>query len=196
MLGWVVFSILSGRLLLKWGYRPVVIGGMVFFVIGFLWLSQMGTESAYGHLLPSMAFLGSGMGLAMVAIILAVQNTVPRELMGTATSANLFFRTIGGTVGVAIMGTVMSHRMTANLGGTRDRELIALAANPDSIVSEATRKTLSPEALEWLRAALADSLEGVFVAGTLIAALAFLMALAFPAGTAEELAAEAMKAER
>ena len=67
-----------------------------------------------------MAVLGAGMGLAMVAILLAVQNTVPRELMGTATSANLFFRTIGGTVGVAIMGSVMGHRMTANLGGARD----------------------------------------------------------------------------
>lgn len=188
MLAWVVFSIASARLLLKFGYRPVVIVGMVLFAGGFIWLSRMGVESAYGDLLPAMAVLGAGMGLAMVAILLAVQNTVPKKLMGTATSANLFFRTVGGTVGVAIMGSVMGHRMNASLGGTTDPQLVALAANPDSIVSEVTRQALSPEALEWLRAALAHSLGGVFVAGTIIATLAFFIALAFPAGSAEALA--------
>jgi EmrB/QacA subfamily drug resistance transporter len=188
MLGWVFFSIIGGRLLLKTGYRPVVIAGMVFFAAGFLWLSQMGMESAYVDILPSMGVLGAGMGLSMVAILLAVQNTVPRKLMGTATSTNLFFRTIGGTVGVAIMGSVMGHRMMANLGGTSDPELVHLASHPDSIVSQATRNALSPQAVEWLRAALADSLEGVFMVGAVIAISAFFIALVFPAGSAEELA--------
>jgi EmrB/QacA subfamily drug resistance transporter len=195
LLSWVVLSILSGRLLLKLGYRPVVIGGMVFFIAGFFWLSRVSTASAYGDILPSMAVLGAGMGLAMVAVLLAVQNTVPRHLMGTATSANLFFRTIGGTVGVAIMGAVMAHRMTANLNGATDPRFSQLAANPDSIVSEATRSVLSPEALAWLRSALADSLGGVFQVGTFIALAAFVIALAFPAGTAEELAAREIERE-
>ncbi len=86
------------------------------------------------------------------------------------------------------MGSVMGHRMTAHLAGTNDPRLVELASNPDSIVSEATRRTLSPEALEWLRTALASSLEAVFMAGVFIGILAFLVALAFPAGSAEELA--------
>jgi EmrB/QacA subfamily drug resistance transporter len=188
MLGWVIFSILSGRLLLKFGYRPAVIAGMVLFSFGFFGLARLGPETTYGSILPAMALLGAGMGLAMVAILLAVQNTVPRSLMGTATSANLFFRTIGGTVGVAIMGSVMGHRMTSHLAGTTDPRLAELASNPDSIVSETTRQALSPEALEWLRNALASSLEAVFVAGVFIGILAFVVALAFPSGSAEELA--------
>jgi MFS family permease len=188
MLGWVFLSIVSGRLLLKLGYRPVIIGGMAFFMAGFLGLSRMGPASAYADLLPWMAVLGAGMGLAMVAILLAVQNTVPRELMGTATSANLFFRTIGGTVGVAVMGSVMGHRMAAHLSGTTDPRLIELAANPDSIVSEATRRALTPEALEWLRTALADSLESVFLVGSFVATAALIMAFTFPSGSAQELA--------
>ena len=188
MLGWVIFSILSGRVLLRFGYRPAVIAGMALFTLGFLGLAQLGPESAYGDILPPMALLGAGMGLAMVATLLAVQNTVPRELMGTATSANLFFRTIGGTIGVAVMGSVMGHRMTAHLAGTNDPRLVELASNPDSIVSETTRRTLSPEALEWLRTALSSSLEAVFIAGVFIGVLAFLIAIAFPAGSAEELA--------
>ena len=188
LLSWVLFSILSARILLKFGYRPAVISGMLLFVIGFSWLSRMGPESSYGDLLPSMAVLGAGMGLAMVAILLAVQNTVPHRLMGIATSTNLFFRTIGGTLGVAIMGSVMSHRMATHLGGTRDPQLIELAAHPDAIVSETTRSALSPEALDWLRVALASSLENVFLVGAAIAAVAFLIAWAFPAGSAEQLA--------
>jgi hypothetical protein len=78
--------------------------------------------------------------------------------------------------------------MAAQLAGTSDPRLVELASNPDSIVSEATRRTLSPEALEWLRTALSSSLEAVFVAGVLIGVLAFLVALAFPAGSPEELA--------
>jgi EmrB/QacA subfamily drug resistance transporter len=188
ILAWVVFSIISGRLILKIGYRPLVILGTVCNVVGFIWMSRMGMEGAYRSLLPAMAVLGTGMGFSMVSILLAVQNTVPRKLMGTATSANLFFRTIGGTVGVAIMGSVMAHRMNATMAGTTDRDLIALAANPDSIVGEATRRALSPEAVEWLRHALANSLEGVFMVGIVVAALSWFVALAFPAGSAEELA--------
>jgi hypothetical protein len=121
-------------------------------------------------------------------ILLAAQNTVPPRLMGTATSANLFFRTIGGSVGVAVMGSVMARRMAAFLGGTRDPQLLELAANPDAIVSETTRTALTPEALGWLRTALAGSLESVFLVGAGIAVLAFLLSLAFPAGSAEALA--------
>jgi len=196
LLAWVILSIASGRLILKVGYRPVVIGGMVLFAAGFGWLSRMGAESAYGDILPSLAVLGAGMGLSMVAILLAVQNTVPRSLMGTATSANLFFRTIGGTVGVAVMGSVMGHRMMAYLGGTSDPQLLELAANPDVIVSETTRAALSTEALGWLRTALAGSLEAVFLVGTAIAALALVISLAFPAGSAEELAHGREESER
>ena len=193
MLSWVVFSIASGRLILRLGYRPVVITGMVFFAAGFLGLSRQGVESAYGDLLPSMAVLGVGMGLSMVAILLAVQNTVPRRLLGTATSAQLFFRTIGGTVGVTVMGSVMSHRMIANLEGTTDPAFVELARNPDSIVHEAARRALSPEAVTWLQGALADSLQGVFITGILIGAAALLLSLAFPAGSPEELASQYTK---
>jgi hypothetical protein len=86
------------------------------------------------------------------------------------------------------MGSVMAHRMQASLGGTTDPQLVQLASNPDSIVSEATRQTLTPEAVDWLRTALSKSLDGVFAVGTTVAVVAFFVALAFPRGSAEELA--------
>ena len=188
MLGWTILSIISGPLLLRFGYRPLVITGMASFAVGFLALTRLGIDSAYRELLPAMAVLGIGMGLSMVTMLLAVQSTVPRVFLGTATSAQLFFRTIGGALGVAIMGSVMGHRMIAHLDGTTDPALSRLAANPDSIVNEAARQALSAEATAWLRSALADSLHGVFVSGLVIASLAFALSLTFPRGSAQELA--------
>ena len=188
LLGWTVLSILAGPLFLRFSYRPLVIAGMACFAVGFLALTQLEMNSAYIELLPSMAVLGIGMGFSMVTMMLAVQNTVPRNLLGIATSAQLFFRTIGGAIGVAIMGSVMGHRMTARLEGTTDPLLARLAANPDSIVNEATRQALSPEATVWLRGALAESLHGVFVTGLVIALLAFVLSLTFPRGSPQELA--------
>jgi MFS family permease len=188
LLGWTALSIVSGPLLLRSSYRPLVIAGMASFAVGFLALTRLSSNSTYFELLPPMAVLGIGMGLSMVTMMLAVQSTVPRKLLGIATSAQLFFRTIGGAIGVAIMGSVMGHRMTARLDGTTDPMLARLAANPDSIVSEAARQSLSPEATAWLRDALAASLHGVFVTGLVIALLAFALALRFPRGTPQELA--------
>ena len=91
------------------------------------------------------------------------------------------------------MGSVMGHRMIANLEGTTDPAFVELARNPDSIVHEATRRALSPEAVTWLQGALADSFQGVFITGILIGAAALLLSLAFPAGSPEELASQYTK---
>ena len=188
LLGWTALSIASGPLLLRVSYRPLVIAGMASFTLGFLGLSRLAQNSTYFELLPPMAILGIGMGLSMVTMMLAVQSTVPRKALGIATSAQLFFRTIGGAVGVAIMGSVMGHRMMARLEGTSDPVLARIAANPDSIVTEAARQGLSAEATTWLRDALAASLHGVFVTGIVIALLAFVLSFRFPRGTPQELA--------
>lgn len=188
MLAWVALSIASGRLSLSWGYRPVVVSGTSLFAGGFVWLLQMGPESTYPSLLPAMAMMGAGMGLVAVAVLLSVQNAVPRGLLGAATATNLFFRSIGGTVGVAVMGSVMAHEMTGHLVGITNQNLVYLGSHPDAIVNAATRQALSPEAQQWLRLALADSLHAVFFCGLAIAAVALVLSLAFPAGSAGELA--------
>jgi EmrB/QacA subfamily drug resistance transporter len=190
MLGWVALSIVAGRLILKAGFRPVIVAGMVFFAGGFVWLMSLNEASAYSALIPPMAAMGAGMGLVALAQLLAVQNSVPRRFLGAATSSTVFFRSIGGAVGVAVMGSVLSHRMTRQLVGVTDEKLIYLASHPDAIVDEAARQALGLEAQSWLRAALGEALHAVFVTGLLIALIAFLLSLRFPAGSAEELASE------
>jgi len=190
MLAWVALSIASGRIILRAGYRPVVVSGMVLFTLGFVTLMRLEVASAYESLLPAMAIMGAGMGLVAVAILLAVQNSVPRHLLGTATSSTIFFRSIGGAVGVAVMGSVMAHQMAGHLVDVRDERLVYLASHPDAIVNEATRRALSPEAQAWLQSALADALHAVFVCGLVMGVAALLFSLLFPGGSARELAAD------
>jgi hypothetical protein len=135
-----------------------------------------------------MGILGVGLGFTMVTMLLAVQNSVTKRLIATATSASIFFRTIGGTVGVALMGAVLTHHVVAESRSTADPALIELASRPDAIVQESTRLAISPDALEWLRSALAHGLHSAFVVGIVIAVIAFFVSLWFPPGSARELA--------
>jgi EmrB/QacA subfamily drug resistance transporter len=188
MLTWVALSVVSGWLILRVGYRPLVILGSLFFNFGFLGLAILDVDSSYGLVWLVMGVFGMGLGFTMVTLLLAVQNSVTKRLIATATSASIFFRTIGGTVGVALMGAVLTHQVGAQSRATSDPSLIELASRPDAIVQETTRASLSPDALAWLRNALGHGLHSAFVLGIGIAVVALLVSLWFPAGSARELA--------
>jgi MFS family permease len=188
MLTWVALSVVSGWLILRAGYRPLAILGSLIFFLGLIGLARLDVSSSYTEIWVAMGVVGVGLGFTMVTMLLAVQNSVPRKFIATATSASIFFRTIGGTVGVALMGAVLTHQVVARSRSTSDPTLIELASRPDVIVQESTRASLAPEALEWLRNALADGLHWAFMTGIAIAAIAFLVSLWFPPGSARELA--------
>jgi len=188
MLTWVTLSVVSGWLILRAGYRPLVILGSLFFTLGFVGLARLDVHSSYRAVWLAMGVLGVGLGFTMVTMLLAVQNSVTKRLIATATSASIFFRTIGGTVGVALMGAVLTNQVVTESRSTSDPALIELASRPDAIVQEATRAAVSPDALEWLRNALAHGLHSTFLVGIVIAVVAFFVSLWFPPGSARELA--------
>jgi len=195
VLGWVAFSVISARLLLRIGYRWPVVGGMVCLALAFLLMSHMGLGTSRSITGRNMLLAGMGMGLIMVPLLIAVQNSVPKRDLGAATSATTFFRSIGGAVGVAVMGAVLSHELAGRLlrlGGVTDgvsrAQLEALIAHPDVVVHPATRLTLPPAVLAAFSQALADALHAVFLVGFGIACLALASAFLVPAGRAQDLA--------
>jgi hypothetical protein len=140
-----------------------------------------------------MLLAGMGMGLVMVPLLIAVQNAVPKRDLGAATSATTFFRSIGGAVGVAVMGAVLSHELARQIlalgaAGVSDPRLQALIAHPDAVVHPGLRATLPPAVLAAFSQALADALHGVFLVGLGIACLALVSAFLVPAGRAQDLA--------
>ena len=115
VLGWVTMSIVSARLVLKIGYRSVVLAGMVCLTISFVLLTRWDASLTTLAAIRDAIFGGMGMGLTMVPMLIAVQSAVPRSDLGVATSLTQFFRSVGGAVGVAVMGAVKTHRLDAGV---------------------------------------------------------------------------------
>lgn len=119
MLGIIVTSVVSGRLISKTGrYRAFPIFGTGVMVFGFWLLTRLDVHATQGQASIAMVFLGLGIGAVMQVIVLAIQNAVEPHNLGIATSASQFFRSIGGTVGVAIFGTVLNNQLAVHLERT------------------------------------------------------------------------------
>jgi MFS family permease len=195
VLGWVAFSVLAARLVLRIGYRRVVLTGMGALVLAFVLLAGWDESLTRGIAARDITLAGVGMGLSFVPMLIAVQSAVPRSLLGSATSLTTFFRTIGGAVGVAVMGAAMTHRLERGFAEVVTtapdhlREPLRwLAAHPDLLFNPITRATVGDDLLGLMRPALAHAVGGVFVVGLVIAVVALISALLVPAGQARDLA--------
>jgi EmrB/QacA subfamily drug resistance transporter len=112
VLGWVAMSIVSARLVLRIGYRTVVTTGMICLTLAFLLLSRWSPGLTQAAAMRDALLGGIGMGLTMVPMLIAVQSAVVRADLGSATSMIQFFRTLGGAIGLSVMGTVMAWRLS------------------------------------------------------------------------------------
>lgn len=119
MLSWPISSTLAGRLMLRWGYRPLVRAGSVTALGGLLYLAFGVAGSA--SLAVAMFVTGLGMGLLGTPYLVSTQTAVPWNRRGVATSSSHFFRTIGGSICVAALGSVLNLHMKGQarvLGGS------------------------------------------------------------------------------
>jgi hypothetical protein len=117
MAGVMVSSVASGRMIAATGrYRVYPIAGTALTVVGMLLLSTMGPGTGVVAAGAFMAVLGLGLGMVMQVLILAVQNDAPYEDLGVATAGATLFRSIGGSLGTAVLGAVFTARLTAELG--------------------------------------------------------------------------------
>jgi MFS family permease len=108
LLGWVSMSIVTGRLLPRVGFRPFILAGLSFVSIGFGGLATVSPDSPMWTLHVYLGLMGIGMGMTMLSLLLAVQASVSRDQLGVATSLGQFTRSIGGAIGVAVMGAVVA----------------------------------------------------------------------------------------
>jgi EmrB/QacA subfamily drug resistance transporter len=178
--GLLVASILSGRAISKLGrYRAFPIAGAALISVGMWLLSRIGVSTSYLFLSAAMAVLGMGLGLVMPVLVLAVQNAVPPSDLGTATSASTFFRSIGGSFGVAIFGAIFANRLAFWL--PRDlpfsAHLTTKSANALLHSSPAKLKKLPPAIHTGLIDAFSSSLHTVFLWATPFGVAAFLVSL-------------------
>lgn len=200
MVGVVAGSFLSGQAVTRLGrYKMLVILAGVVLVVGMWFMSQMGAGTPHSAAVRNMIIIGAGLGVSLPLINLAVQNSLPYRFLGIATSSVLFFRSIGGTVGIAVFGTLMSTHVHDNLkgalpSGVQDRvpaDLLARLEDPQILLSPSALEKLEAgfgllgsdgsrlfqETISSMRGVLGDALAEVFFLGLIVAIAAFFVSL-------------------
>jgi EmrB/QacA subfamily drug resistance transporter len=153
--GLLVSSIVSGRIITRTGrYRVFPIAGTAVAALGMYLLSSLDASTGSGVAALHMLVLGLGLGMVMQVLVLATQNAVSYEQLGVATSGATLFRSIGGSLGTAILGAVFTARLTENLpagAGPDDPAYVpAFTAAMDDVFLVGTAVVLAAFALTWL----------------------------------------------
>jgi MFS family permease len=174
LLAWTAVGVVAGQVIARTGrYRPFPILGSALALGGTVILALLGRDSSALGVVIATGVMGAGMGMMVQAYIIATQNAVESAVVGTATAALQFFRSMGGSVAVAALGALLAGRLstelTERLGAAadridQDRLLEGGAAVPADLVNSTQH-------------ALAASLHSVFLALVPIAAMGLLVAL-------------------
>jgi len=200
MLGVVAGSLVSGQFLSRAGghYKMQGAVGIAVMGIGIFLLSRMTAQTSYGTAVVNIVITGVGLGVIMPLYVIAVQNAVPYNILGVATSSTAFFRSIGGSVGLSVLGSVMNNRFAVELTGKlpdavkamlSPAQLDALAKNPQALMSPEAQAQLQgllgqmnpqggeifQQILQVLREALSSALSHVFLFALLFVAIAFVV---------------------
>ncbi|MER5513948.1 MFS transporter [Streptomyces sp. NPDC002763] len=164
MMGGIVgASIVAGQLISHTGhYRIYPVLGGALSVLGMWLLSRLEVDTPRWQYSIWMAVLGAGIGMVMPVLILAVQNSVPPADLGTATSANNYFRQIGGSVGAAVFGTLFAGRLTDALHQRLPAHAAARLPDPESLTPQLVH-ALPPALRDAYIRAYADAMPRIFL---------------------------------
>lgn len=192
MLGLVVAAIASGQLMVRVRhYRFVGTAGIAVMALGMWSLAQVTPASSGLEVVRDIVIIGLGLGTTMPLYINAVQSALPREVVGVATSQIQFWRNVGGTVGTAVLGSVLSSRLPDRIAiqvaavdlPAQARGFLQGGSNPQSLFDPGQLATLRAQVpaqllpvfeqvLHATRVALAGVLSELFLYGMLFALLA------------------------
>ena len=176
--GIVVGSVGAGRLTPSTGrYRRYPIIGSAFAVVGMYFLSSMTADTSRVLSSGYMLVLGLGVGMVLQVTLLAVQNAVSHADLGVATSSAQFFRTLGGSFGVAIFGSIMNARLLEELPRRIPADVV------DSLRGQVTELLSTPTAIRALPREVASgvtssveiALQDVFFWAVPVMVLSFLL---------------------
>lgn len=181
-IAWTFASMLAGYWLLKAGYRVLVLTGMLALVAGAFFMAHVSAATQYLSLTGYLALMGAGMGLSIPAYLIAVQSSVRKSQLGVATSTLQFSRSIGGTLGVSILGAALSKRLA--------EELLTYGLDPSSVDLNKMLDPISSAATALsgpVRESLAGAVSYLFWISFLIALIGLLVTLFTPSGNIAQL---------
>ena len=179
MLGLLATSILSGQVVSRTGrYKVFPIVGSLLMVLGMYLLSNLGLHTSHLVMSAYVIVLGAGMGMTMQIMVLATQNAVEGRLIGTATAAVTFFRSLGGAFGTSLFGAIfiagLTHWIPVLLPGAVSKNL---HVNQSFSMSPAQLHAFPPQIQHGILDSFVRSLHTVFLVGVPLAAVTFVLTL-------------------
>lgn len=152
MLAFMIGSTVSGQLVSRWGhYRILAAIGLAIGALGMFLYSQMDVHTGSSTVIRNMLVLGIGIGSAMPLFTIALQNAFPHKILGAVTSARQFFMSLGGVIGIPVMGAILNSRFHNEFFGHLSPSLQALMQRQGTSATNATA-LLSAEAQAAIKA--------------------------------------------
>ena len=177
-LGWPLAGAFSGRLAIRYGYRVTAVAGLICAVVGMALLLTLTVTSSFGAASVFSFLVGVGLGLSSVPLLIAVQSAVTGTRRGYAAAANMFVRSFGSVVGLALMGALVNNA-TRGLSTATNGALDAHAGHAPQ-----------PFLLQRIHLSLLNGIHAAFLAALIAAVLSLVAAWFLPGGTARELAVQ------
>ena len=119
-LGWPIAASLAGRIYLRLGFRTTMLFGAIIVVLGSALLLMVDSGSSVLHLAAACFVIGVGLGFSASPSVVAAQSSVDWTTRGVVTGANMFSRSVGSAVGVAVFGAVANGVVAARLGDSHE----------------------------------------------------------------------------
>ncbi|HET7272576.1 MAG TPA: MDR family MFS transporter [Rubrobacter sp.] len=192
-IGWPLGSFIGGRMLLVTGYRTTLLLGSALIALGSALCVPMDGRTSLAYVVLAVVVIGLGLGFSSTSYLVSVQNAVPWNRRGVATSSIVFFRTVGGALGVAVMGALLNaslgerYRAAVDRAADGDAGLGRLLSDPNALLQPAVRSRIPEAAYSELAGALAASLSPAFWVLLFFGLSALAVATLFPRGTAKDL---------
>ncbi|HLJ34333.1 MAG TPA: MDR family MFS transporter [Ktedonobacteraceae bacterium] len=187
MLGFMFSSIVGGQILSRTGrYKILAIVGFVVAAVGMFLLSRMTATTSDGQISLNMVVTGLGLGVMMSLFTIIVQNAFPFRQLGEVTAGLTFFRSIGSTMGVAVMGSIMTNSFQSALQGNLSPALARVVPpalqNPQVLLNPAVLTGLQQqfarqgaqglvlfhEFFEAVKVSLASGIDNIFMLGLIV----------------------------
>ena len=174
MLGIITASTVSGLVISRTGkYRLFPVFGTGIMIVGMLLLTRLTAQSTQLEVFRDMALVGIGIGMSIQVCILAAQNAVDRRDLGAATGTVTFARSIGGSFGVAIFGSVFAHNLTTKLAASLPADVLSTIGKGGAQGSARSAEQLPAAAHALYVEAFAHALTATFALAVPLLAIAF-----------------------
>ncbi|MFC8921172.1 MDR family MFS transporter [Cellulosimicrobium sp. NPDC057127] len=186
IVGTFVASTLFGQLITRFGrYKAIMVTGAALLAASLFALSTIDYHTSFVLISVYLFFLGTSMGMLMQNLVLAVQNTLAVEEMGAGTSTVAFFRTLGGAVGVSVLGAILASKVTSSIrSGLADLGVPADSMGGSNAVPDVN--TLPAPVRDLVERAYGDGIADIFLVAVplaLVALVAVVLLKEVPLGT-------------